>query len=136
MRNEPPNLVRPLVRFPFVWRNEPGRMWVRWGTKEAARVLSCPCVFFSPSPTSISHIIVGQLRSGHVNCLVQGLTSSKHTGEPASRGGKVGRATRPCTQPREARTCGNRIMPLGSGVRNTGPQRARETGGIQLIFHR
>lgn len=61
-------------------------MWVRWGTKEAARALSCPCVFLSPSPTSISHIIVGQLRAGHVNCLVQGLTSSKHTGELAPRG--------------------------------------------------
>lgn len=61
-------------------------MWVRWGTKEAARAPSGPCVFRSPSPISISHIIVGQLGAGHVNCLVQGLTSSKHTGELAPRG--------------------------------------------------
>lgn len=58
------------------------------------------------------------------------MTGSEHTRNLLLRGGG-GRGSRPRARPREANTHGNRAVLSGSGIKDTGPRPAGQTGGIQ-----
>lgn len=112
-RTGPPYLANSLVLLPSVWRYELGRMWVWRKTVGSPQSPSCPRFCLRPSLLLLDS-------SSSVSSALATLAAEPRDSRAANAlgnlllEGKAGPEIGPCSQPRGAKTCGNRTLPSES----------------------